>query len=131
MIVTPSAMKRILSDEKLKKLMMCGNFDEICSTGDFIVHGKVVSLKEEGGHGIGLVDFRTIKGDCEEIAERFSDCEREIRQYGNQFIRDLLESHHRMVESRSDLTEEQKSDYRKMIIGSWHNTKIVKHIEVA
>ncbi|HUW48636.1 MAG TPA: hypothetical protein VMW36_07830, partial [Patescibacteria group bacterium] len=87
--------------------------------------GKLLVLKEEGGQGIGLIDFRTIRGTSEEVAERFSECEKEIKLYGNGFVRDMLTSHIKMFENRSDLTPAQLAGHRKLIIGSWHNAKIV------
>lgn len=130
MTVTPGAMKRILADPYLKKMLMSGRVDEIGERPGFLFYGKTLSLSKEGGHGVGLINHRTIKGDVKQISERFSDCEREILQYGTRFVRCMLSSHRAMVESRTDWTPEQKTGYRKLLIATWHNTKIVHNIRV-
>jgi len=130
MRVSSAAMKRILSDPILKTMMISGKHDKIEEQEGFKKTGKLIVLEEEGCHKVDLIDFRTIKGTPEQIEERFFECKREIEEHGNVFMKRFLSSHQNMVESRLNFTLEQKTGYRKMIIGAWHNAKVVFGIEV-
>jgi len=130
MRVSSAAIKKILSDPITKTMMVTGKYGKIADMDGFKTVGKLLVLESEGCHKVDLIDFRTITGTLEEIQERFLECEIEIKEHGNVFMKRFLSSHRNMVESRSDFSMEQKTGHRKMIIGAWHNAKAVFSIEV-
>ena len=131
MRISSAAMKKIISDSELKSLMLSGMLDEVAIRPEFTITGKTLALVEEAGHGIGLIEnFRSIQGTPEEITERFLASEKEIEIYGDKFSRGMLHSYREMIEDRSDLSIEKKTSYRKLIIATWHNVKIVKDMKI-
>jgi hypothetical protein len=130
MRLSPSAMKAVVSDERLKDLLIKGDLDSICCCHGFRLVGKTIFLDGESCRGSDFIDFRSIVGTPEEIHERFLVCKKEIQSCGDDFVLRQLLSHITLIEDRSDFSVEKKTGYRKLMIASWHNFKISKGIEV-
>jgi len=129
MKISPKAMEKVISDPVCFGFVKNEDVDSLRSHG-FDVVSDMVLLKGECRNKTGLLDHRSVKWSLEESNRRYFDCVKEINTYGNQFSRELLSQHEVIVERRTDFNKEQLASYRKLLVCSWHNIKIVRGISV-
>lgn len=127
MKISPKAMSKVLSDPSYLGFVENEDVESLKNNG-FDIVSDMVLLKGECNNKTGFLDHRGVKWDVEETNKRYFDCVKEINTYGNQFSRELLSQHETMIESRTDFNKEQIAAYRRVIVCSWHNIKIVRGI---
>jgi len=129
MKISPKAMARALSDKKIMLALEKNDMNFLANNGFEVVSG-IITVKNEVSDKTGLLDHRKMKWDVDETRKRYFDSVKEINVHGNDFARQLLSQHEKLIECRTDFNDKQISGFRKVLICLWHNIKIVKGIVI-